>query len=235
MWKESEDICSFPHIPICFLKFSRGARNRRQGDLDGTLFFLSHLPRTHRKEQARIYCACTHDSIYRLGINWSRWMLMEGEELFGCLCLYCFLLWTALGSVTGTRQWLNQRGALRCFDWVLTYWRTLYWTSDFKTHFVQCHDQGQRPTNQMVEYVNKWQMEKGKYGQKITERRRRRSNVLQTVNAEHVGLYFVPDNAHSLLISQLWLSDLRTSACCSDTPTLSEKYLFCLNNKSYRH
>lgn len=32
-----------------------------------------------------------------------------GEDLFGC-CLNCLLLRTALGSVTGTRQWLNQMG-----------------------------------------------------------------------------------------------------------------------------
>lgn len=128
-----------------------------------------------------------HMTPYQLGINWSSWMLMKGEVLFGCSCLYCFLLWTALGSVTGTRQWLNQRGHYVVLTGTSSYWRTLYWTSDFKTHLIRW----QRPTNQMVEYVNKWQRERGKYRQKITERRRRRSNVLQTMNAD--GLYFVPD------------------------------------------
>ena len=48
-------------------------------------------------------------TLYQLGIDWSSWTLMDGEELFRCLCLYCFLLWAALGSFIGTRLRLNQR------------------------------------------------------------------------------------------------------------------------------
>ena len=60
-------------------------------------------------------------------------------------------------------------------------------------------------------------------------------NILQTMNAEFIGLYFALDNAHDLLISQPGVFDLRTSACFSDTPTLSEKYSLCLNSKSYSY
>lgn len=39
----------------------------------------------------------------------------EGEELFGCWCLYSFLRWTTVGAVAGT-QWLNLKA--RCTAWL---------------------------------------------------------------------------------------------------------------------
>lgn len=75
-------------------------------DLGGTFFSMLTSAKETEKRRRTFY---VHISIvpvdmtpYQLGISWRSWMLME---LFGCwmTCLCCFLLQTALGSVTGTR------------------------------------------------------------------------------------------------------------------------------------
>lgn len=116
---------------------------------------------------------CTHLIVpvymtpYQLGINWSSWMLMGGEELFGCLCLL-----TALRSVTGTKRWLNQS-------------RTVYWRSDFKTDLIQCHNQRQRHWKRQSNHGWRCKGADGKMQMwtetdKTMERRRRRSNTMNS-------------------------------------------------------
>lgn len=112
------------------------------------LFFLLHQLRRHRKEMkilhAHVRCACKHDSI-SVGNSLEqldvKWKVKNFIDVLVC----CFLLRTALGSVTGTRQWLKQRGRCIVFDWDQLFWRTLHWTSDLKTCLIQCHNQGRDP------------------------------------------------------------------------------------------
>lgn len=68
---------------------------------------------------------------YQLGINWSSWMLMEGEELdvLVSAAFCCGLHWDEFQDQTMTEP----KGAFHCFDWDQLLWTTLYWTSDYKT------------------------------------------------------------------------------------------------------
>lgn len=51
---------------------------------------------------------------YQMGINWSTWMLTEGEELFGYTRLISYR------KLTMTQP----QGALHCFDWDPLFWES---------------------------------------------------------------------------------------------------------------
>lgn len=165
-----------------------------------------------------------YTTLYQLGINWSSWVLKDGVEMFGCSRLCCFGLWTAPWS-WGT-QWLSQCSLL------------LWLGPAFVENTVRTPKSLTRDGTQVWILLCK-QMANGMSGHHCREaKEKQQMNTLMTtfhtVNAEHIGLLFLflqTDNAYNLLISQLRLFDLRTSTCCSDTPTLSEMYLFCLNSK----
>lgn len=211
-------------------KFSRGARNHKQ---EWPSFFLpSHLPRTHWKETFRCtHLLCPHTWLH---ISW------ELTGAAGTIWIFVSLLLSATdcAGISYRDQTMTEpKEPLRCYDWEPALLEDALSKSRFsKTRLIPCHDQGQRPSNkhrsQMVEYVNR-EEERNVDGN--GQNKQETETQPQWMQNMSVCIMFQTNIAHSLLVSQLWLPDLRTSACCSDTPTLSEKFPLCLDSKSYPH
>lgn len=194
-----------------------------QSDSDVIFIFLSHKPRKHTR-RSTFYMHISIVSVFvtpnQPGMNWSSWMLMEGQKLCGCSCIYCCLLWTAQqGSVTRTRQWLNQKG-----DTALSFLgSTLLENTVRNIRFENTLDSVSYPGLEALE-TDGWICKQVADGKRKmwTDWQNDGEMEEEQQRSECRTCSFVFYNA------QLWLSDLRTSACCSDMPTLSEKYLFCL-------
>lgn len=174
-----------------------------------------------------IFSASVYTAPLHLGINWSSWMLMEKEKME--------ILFSVLPSAKDSDQTMSEPNGI-CIVLTAVSSSGKYPTEyhAFKKYRIVSQpgakypEWTRKPAGHSV-YVNEWQTETGKTGLKRSEGKRQQQMDLrlktgETVTANCGFVLFFSDSLPRACRSSSSDPnfDLVTSACCSDTPTLSE-------------